>query len=199
MLKIDGLTKVYGDKKAVDDLSLHILPGEIYGFIGHNGAGKTTTLKAVAGILEFDGGNIYIDGKNIKNETVQSHRDRFAAVFQDFQIFAATMGENVALDYNVDKGRAAKALENSGYTKELPNGMDSYLLREFDDEGIMMSGGESQKVAIARAFYKKCPYVILDEPSANLDPIAEYMKDIEQRIESNWIPPESNFRFKKIN
>ncbi|MBR2101006.1 MAG: ATP-binding cassette domain-containing protein [Eubacterium sp.] len=89
-------------------------------------------------------------------------------------MFAATIGENVALDYNVEEKNAEKALQNSGFSKELPNGMKSNLLREFDDDGMMMSGGEGQKVAIARAFYKHCPYVILDEPSANLDPIAEY-------------------------
>lgn len=70
MLKIENLTKAYGDKKAVDDLSLHIKSGEIYGFIGHNGAGKTTTLKSVAGILRFDSGEIYIDGKSVKTEPI---------------------------------------------------------------------------------------------------------------------------------
>ncbi|MBR1532267.1 MAG: ATP-binding cassette domain-containing protein, partial [Eubacterium sp.] len=87
---------------------------------------------------------------------------------------AATLGENVALTPEVDSERATAALRHSGFSKSVPNGLDTYLLREFDDEGIMMSGGESQKVAISRAFYKNCPYVILDEPSANLDPIAEY-------------------------
>ena len=84
------------------------------------------------------------------------------------------MGENVSLDKEVDKPRAESALKHSGFTKELEKGIDTPLLREFDDEGIMVSGGEAQKIAIARAFYKKCPYVILDEPSANLDPVAEY-------------------------
>ena len=95
-------------------------------------------------------------------------------MFQDFQLFAASVGENVALDIEPNEERVFDALKNSGFGKELKNGIDTQLLREFDDEGIMMSGGESQKVAIARAFYKACPYVILDEPSANLDPVAEY-------------------------
>lgn len=119
-------------------------------------------------------GRILIDGEDIRDCTVSSHRDRFAAVFQDFQIFSCSIGENVALDANPDIDRARQALRHSGFTKELPNDMDTELLREFDDSGIMMSGGEAQKVAIARAFYKNCPYVILDEPSANLDPVAEY-------------------------
>ena len=84
------------------------------------------------------------------------------------------MGENVALSDIHDSEKVKEALKHSGFSKELKNGTDSELLREFDNEGVMLSGGESQKVAIARAFYKNCPYVILDEPSANLDPIAEY-------------------------
>jgi len=95
-------------------------------------------------------------------------------VFQDFQLFSCSVGENVALSDDPDEERAKEALVHSGFTKELKNGIKSEILREFDDEGIMLSGGESQKIAIARAFYKNCPYVILDEPSANLDPIAEY-------------------------
>ena len=75
MLKIENLTKVYGDKKAVDDLSLHIAPGEIYGFIGHNGAGKTTTLKSVAGILQFDSGEIYINGKSVKEQPLECKKE----------------------------------------------------------------------------------------------------------------------------
>ena len=75
MLKIENLTKVYGDKKAVDDLSLHIAPGEIYGFIGHNGAGKTTTLKSVAGILQFDAGEIYINGMSVKEQPLECKKE----------------------------------------------------------------------------------------------------------------------------
>ena len=84
------------------------------------------------------------------------------------------MSENVALSDIFDGDRVMNSLEHSGFTKSLSHGVNTELLREFDDEGVMLSGGESQKVAIARAFYKKCPYVILDEPSANLDPVAEY-------------------------
>ena len=116
---------------------------------------------------------ILIDGEDIRDVTVASHRDRFAAVFQDFQTFACSVGENVALDENFDDGRVLEALRHSGFSKELPDGVNTELLREFSKNGIMLSGGESQKVAVARAFYKDCPYVILDEPSANLDPVAE--------------------------
>ena len=115
-----------------------------------------------------------IGGRDIREETVASHRDRFAAVFQDFKIFGATMGENVALQVNYDEKRVLEALKDAGFGKPLPEGTETVLLREFDDDGMSLSGGEEQKVSIARAFYKKCPYVILDEPSANLDPVSEY-------------------------
>ena len=95
-------------------------------------------------------------------------------MFQDFQLFACSVGENVALSDKFESESVMESLKHSGFTKHLKHGTDTELLREFDDEGIMLSGGESQKVAISRAFYKKCPYVILDEPSANLDPVAEY-------------------------
>ncbi|MBR1761786.1 MAG: ABC transporter ATP-binding protein [Eubacterium sp.] len=162
------------DHPTLKNINMTIRPNEKIALVGYNGAGKTTLTNLLLRLYDVSEGEILIDGKNIKDEDIESHKNRFAAVFQDFQIFAATIGENVSLDFNVDKDGAEKALKNSGYGKELPNGMETYLLREFDDEGIMMSGGESQKVAIARAFYKHCPYVILDEPSANLDPIAEY-------------------------
>ena len=162
------------DHPTLKNINLTIRPKEKIALVGYNGAGKTTLTNLMMRLYDVSDGEILIDGKDIRDETLESHKNRFAAVFQDFQIFAATIGENVALDYNVDEEGARKALDNSGFSKELPNGMKSNLLREFDDDGMMMSGGEGQKVAIARAFYKQCPYVILDEPSANLDPIAEY-------------------------
>ncbi|MBQ6708648.1 MAG: ABC transporter ATP-binding protein, partial [Clostridia bacterium] len=148
--------------------------GEKIALVGYNGAGKTTLTNLLLRLYDVDSGEIIIDGRNIKEETISSHRNRFAAVFQDFKIFSATIGENVALDIDYDKDRVENALNHAGFKKELPDGVDTVLLREFNDEGMMLSGGEEQKVAIARAFYKQCPYVILDEPSANLDPISEY-------------------------
>ena len=142
--------------------------------VGYNGAGKTTLTNLLLRLYDPTDGGIKIDGEDIRDYTIESHRDRFSAVFQDFQLFSCNVGENVALDKNADENRVIEALGHSGFTKVLPKGIVSELLREFDDDGVMLSGGESQKVAIARAFYKNCPYVILDEPSANLDPVAEY-------------------------
>ena len=142
--------------------------------MGYNGAGKTTLTNLLLRLYDVSSGEILIGGRNIREETLESHRARFAAVFQDFQIFAASLGENVSLSREVDEKEAKSALRHSGFNKRLPGGLDAQLLREFDDGGFMLSGGEAQKVAVSRAFYKKCPYVIMDEPSANLDPIAEH-------------------------
>lgn len=162
------------DKDSIDGVSFEIKPYEKIALVGYNGAGKTTLTNLLLRLYDISGGSIKIGNRDIREETVASHRNRFAAVFQDFQIFSATVGENVALCKEYDSERVWKALEAAGFSKELPNGLDTILLREFDEDGVMLSGGEQQKIAIARAFYKKCPYVILDEPSANLDPISEY-------------------------
>ena len=117
--------------------------------VGYNGAGKTTLTNLLLRLYDATDGAILIDGENIKDVTAESHRDRFAAVFQDFQIFSCSLGENVALDINPEEERVWDALKHSGFNKELKNGIDSELLREFDDDGVMLSGGEAQKTAIA--------------------------------------------------
>ncbi|MGN0457764.1 MAG: ABC transporter ATP-binding protein [Eubacterium sp.] len=175
-IKIENLSFTYpgNSKPTLNNINLTVKPYEKIALVGYNGAGKTTLTNLLLRLYDAGDGSIKIDGEDIRDVSVSSHRDRFAAVFQDFQTFACTVGENVALSDEVDKHGVETALKHSGFTKELKHGVDTELLREFDDEGIMLSGGESQKVAVARAFYKDCPYVILDEPSANLDPVAEY-------------------------
>ncbi|MBO5944382.1 MAG: ABC transporter ATP-binding protein [Clostridia bacterium] len=175
-ITIKNLSFTYpnNDKPTLEDINLTIKPYEKIALVGYNGAGKTTLTNLLLRLYDATTGEILIDGENIKDVTAESHRDRFAAVFQDFQIFSCSLGENVALDTNPDEERVWDALKHSGFNKKLEKGINSELLREFDDDGVMLSGGEAQKTAIARAFYKDCPYVILDEPSANLDPVAEY-------------------------
>lgn len=158
----------------LNNINLTIKPYEKIALVGYNGAGKTTLTNLLLRLYDATEGEILIGSRNIKDETVKSHRNRFAAVFQDFQLFAATLEENVSLDTQPDEKRVKEALAHGGFTKKLADGTKTHLLREFDDDGVMLSGGESQKVAVSRAFYKNCPYVIMDEPSANLDPIAEY-------------------------
>ena len=175
-IKFENLSFTYpgNDEPTLKDINLTIKPYEKIALVGYNGAGKTTLTNLLLRLYDPTEGGISIDGEDIRNCTVDSHRDRFAAVFQDFQLFACNVGENVALDKHYDIEKVKESLGHSGFVKKLKNGTETELLREFDDEGVMLSGGESQKVAIARAFYKDCPYVILDEPSANLDPVAEY-------------------------
>ncbi len=175
-IKIENMSFTYpgNDKPTLKNISLTVKPYEKIALVGYNGAGKTTLTNLLLRLYDVSSGSIKIDGEDIRDVTVESHRERFSAVFQDFQLFACNAGENVALSDNFEEERVKEALGHSGFNKELKKGVFTELLREFDDEGRMLSGGESQKVAISRAFYKNCPYIILDEPSANLDPIAEY-------------------------
>lgn len=175
-IRIENLSFTYpgNDKPTLKNINLTVKPYEKIALVGYNGAGKTTLTNLILRLYDATEGGVYIAGEDIREVTTDSHRNRFAAVFQDFQLFSCSVGENVALDKSYDGKRVEQALSHSGFDKKLKNGVETELLREFDDEGQMLSGGESQKVAIARAFYKDCPYVILDEPSANLDPIAEY-------------------------
>ena len=159
---------------SINDISFEIRPGEKIALVGYNGAGKTTLTNLVLRLYDVKNGSIKIGGRDIREETVMSHRARFAAVFQDFSLFGATVGENVAMTTEYDSKRVLEALKLAGFDKALPDGADTILLKEFDENGLMLSGGEQQKLAIARVFYKQCPYIILDEPSANLDPVSEY-------------------------
>lgn len=175
-IKINNVTFAYegNEKNTLDGISLQIKPYEKIALVGYNGAGKTTLTNLLLRLYDVKSGSIEIGDRDIRDETVLSHRNRFAAVFQDFQIFSASVGENVALSIEYDEKRVWEALKAASFDKELPQGLQTMLLREFDEDGLMLSGGEQQKIAIARAFYKNCPYVILDEPSANLDPVSEY-------------------------
>ena len=176
MISVKDISFTYegGEKESINGVSFEIKPCEKIALVGYNGAGKTTLTNLLLRLYDVDSGSIEIGGRDIRDVTVASHRSRFSAVFQDFCIFGATVGENVALSPKYDSDRVMKALELAGFTKELPDGADTMLLREFSDEGLMLSGGEQQKLAIARVFYKQSPYIILDEPSANLDPVSEY-------------------------
>jgi len=173
-LKNVSFTYPGNDEPTLKNINLTLNPYEKIALVGYNGAGKTTLTNLLLRLYDATEGEILIGGKNIKEETIKSHRNRFAAVFQDFQLFAAALGENVALDTEYDEEKVKQALQHSGFDKKLKKGMQTEVLREFDDSGMMFSGGEAQKITVARAFYKNCPYVIMDEPSANLDPIAEY-------------------------
>ena len=159
---------------ALKNVSMKFKVGKRLAIVGENGSGKTTFIKLLCRLYDPQEGEILLNGIDIRKYNYQDYMQIFSVVFQDFQLFACRVGENVALSPQFDSERVRRALDHSGFQRPLPRGVDTQLLREFDDDGLMLSGGESQKVAVARAFYKDCPFVILDEPSANLDPVAEY-------------------------
>ncbi len=170
MLKIEHLTKTYGDKKAVDDLSLHIAPGEIHGFIGHNGAGKTTTLKAVAGILRFDEGEITIDGTSIKNEPLACKK-KLAYIPDNPDLYEFMTGVKY-LNFICDifdvsaenrQARIHKYAELFELTNDLAQPIASY------------SHGMKQKLAIISAWVHEPRLILMDEPFVGLDPKASHL------------------------
>lgn len=175
-IKLENVSFTYPgcDEPTLKNINLEIKPYQKIALVGYNGAGKTTLTNLILRLYDVTEGQITVGSENIKNWKLRSYHDNYAAVFQDFSLFGATLGENVAMNDSPDKEKVLEALKESSFNKQLDNGVDSILLREFDDEGVSLSGGEAQKVAVARAFYKDCPFAILDEPSANLDPVSEY-------------------------
>ena len=170
MLKIEHLTKAYGEKKAVDDLNLHIAPGEIYGFIGHNGAGKTTTLKSVAGILQFDAGAIYIDGISIKENPLECKR-RFAYIPDNPDLYDYMTGikylnfiaDIFGVGANERQARIRKYADAFELTADLAQPIAAY------------SHGMKQKLAIIAAWLHEPKLILMDEPFVGLDPKASHL------------------------
>lgn len=178
MLRIEHLTKTYGEKKAVDDLNLHIAPGEIYGFIGHNGAGKTTTMKSVAGIQQFDAGEIYIDGKSIRTEPIECKRI-FAYLPDNPDLYDYMTGIQY-LNFIADifgvsatdrRMRIRKYSEVFELTDDLAQPIAAY------------SHGMKQKLAIISAWMHQPKLILMDEPFVGLDPKASHLlKEMMQEV-----------------
>ena len=144
--------------------------------MGENGSGKTTFIKLLCRLYDPQQGQILLNGIDIRKYNYRDYMNIFSVVFQDFRLLSQTIGANVAGSADYDRARAEKALIDAGFGERLetlPKGMDTMLYKNFDDEGVEPSGGEAQKIAIARALYKDAPFIILDEPTAALDPIAE--------------------------
>ena len=170
MLKIEHLTKTYGEKKAVDDLSLHIAPGEIYGFIGHNGAGKTTTLKSIAGILRFDEGEITIDGTSVKNDPLACKK-KLAYIPDNPDLYEFMTGikylnfisDIFGVSADDRQARTRKYADLFELTNDLAQPIASY------------SHGMKQKLAIISAWVHEPRLIIMDEPFVGLDPKASHL------------------------
>jgi len=181
MLRIEHLTKTYGNKKAVDDLNLTINAGEIYGFIGHNGAGKTTTIKAVCGILKFDQGEIYIDGISIKKSPVEC-KSKIAFIPDNPDLYEFMTGikylnfvaDIFKVSQNDRQNRIRKYADDFGLTGDLAQPISSY------------SHGMKQKLAIISALIHEPKLIIMDEPFVGLDPTSSHtLKKIMREICDN--------------
>ena len=170
MLNIEHLTKTYGEKKAVDDLNLHIRPGEIYGFIGHNGAGKTTTLKSVAGILQFDAGEIYIGGDSVREKPLECKR-RIAYIPDNPDLYEYMTGIRylnfIADIFGVDAALRRERIRRYADAFELTGDLAQPI--------AAYSHGMKQKLAIIAAWLHEPQLILMDEPFVGLDPKAAHL------------------------
>ena len=184
-LKLDHVSFKYSEKgrTVLDDISLTVKPGEHIAIVGYNGAGKTTLIKLLMRLYDPTSGSISYHDRNVSTLCPREYHKRIGVVFQDFQMFGANLAENVVMD-NITKEeleenspKITESLKAAGFGEKLnrlPDGLFTQVTTEFDKSGVDFSGGESQKVAISRAFYKNADILIMDEPSSALDPIAEY-------------------------
>lgn len=158
------------------NISMKFRIGSRIAIVGENGSGKSTFIKLLCRLYDPQEGEILLNGIDIRKYKYEDYMELFSVVFQDFQLLAGSLGSNVAGSREYDRARATQALSDAGFTDRLSSlekGLDTSIYREFDENGIEPSGGEAQKIAIARALYKNAPFLILDEPTAALDPIAE--------------------------
>ncbi len=176
------------EEYVLENVNIRIKSGEHLSIVGLNGAGKTTFIKLLCRLYDVTEGRILIDGVDIKEYSIEEYRKLFAVVFQDFQLFAFSLKDNVAMgkaESDIDEKEVEEALKLSGLYEDaiaLDNGLDTRLFKSFDDNGTELSGGQRQKAAISRALYRNAPIVILDEPTAALDPLAEY--DIYRKFDT---------------
>lgn len=165
------------DKDALSHVNLKFRIGEKLAVVGRNGSGKTTLIKLLCRLYDPTQGEIFLNGVEIRKYDYDEYIALFSVVFQDFKLFSFTLGQNVAAGVKYDRARARECLIKAGMgerLEEMPRGLDTCLYRDFGENGVEISGGEAQKTALARALYKDAPFMILDEPTAALDPVAEY-------------------------
>ncbi len=180
-IEFRGVGFAYKDIPVLKNLNMKFEGKKTYALVGHNGAGKSTIIKLLLRFYDPTEGEILLNGRNIKEYNLQKYRALFATAFQDNRMFSMSVADNVTLGENIPAEERDKivteALQLSGvYEKvmSLPQGINTTLTREFDDEGAVLSGGEFQKIVVSRAFARQCPIKVFDEPSSALDPIAEY-------------------------
>lgn len=162
---------------ALKDFSLKLMVGEKLAIVGMNGSGKTTMIKLLCRLYDPQEGEILLNGVDIRKFKQADYLSLFSVVFQDYVLFPFQLGENVAINREYEANKVGTCLEDVGLRDRLAdmeNGIQTYLYKDYDDNGVEVSGGEAQKIAIARAVYKDAPFILLDEPTAALDPKAEY-------------------------
>lgn len=165
------------DSYALQHINIKLKTGERIAVVGMNGFGKTSFIKLLCRLYDPTEGEILLNGVNIKKYNYDEYLSIFSVVFQDYKLFSFSIAENVASGALCNKERVVESLEGSGFGERLskmPEGIHTRLYKDFDRNGVEISGGEAQKIALARALYKDVPFIILDEPTAALDPIAEY-------------------------
>ena len=165
------------DSYSLHNVSIKFRIGERLAVVGMNGSGKTTFIKLMCRLYDPTEGRVLLNGVDIRKYDYAEYLSIFSIVFQDFRLFSFTLGQNVAASSDYEKDRVIDCLKKAGFEhrlEEMPLGLDTSLYKDFDRNGVEISGGEAQKIAIARALYKNTPFIILDEPTAALDPIAEY-------------------------
>lgn len=165
------------DEYALKNVSMKFKIGQRLAVVGMNGSGKTTFIKLLCRLYDPTEGEILLNGIDIRKYNYNEYISIFSVVFQDFKLFSFSLGQNVSASVNFDKDRVIRCLDEAGFTarlSEMPNGIETNIYKDFDEKGVEVSGGEAQKIAIARTLYKNAPFIILDEPTAALDPIAEF-------------------------
>lgn len=165
------------DTDTLTNVNLTLRPGEKLAVVGLNGAGKTTLIKLICGFIGPTKGRVLLDGRDIRDYNRRDYYNMFSAVFQEFSLLAGTIATNVAQDsVGIDMDRVKECVEKAGLRNKiegLKDGYETYLNREVYEDAILLSGGETQRLMLARALYKNAPFIVLDEPTAALDPIAE--------------------------
>ena len=165
------------DAYALRNVNIKFKVGEKLAIVGMNGSGKTTFIKLMCRLYDPTEGQILLNGVDIRKYDYDEYMSIFSVVFQDFGLFSFSLGQNVATASEYDSAKAKECLEKAGFGErlaEMTNGLDTILYKHYDKSGVEISGGEAQKIALARALYKDAPFIILDEPTAALDPVAEY-------------------------
>lgn len=165
------------DTYALKNLDLKFKIGERMAVVGENGSGKSTMVNLLTRLYEPTEGYITLNGIDIKKYNYDQYMALFGVVFQDFVLLPFTLGENVAVSSEYNAAKVTECLEKAGFSEKLStwkNGLDTYLYKNFTEEGVNVSGGEAQKIALARAIYKDAPFIVLDEPTAALDPVSEF-------------------------